>query len=114
MRKQCLRTLRMVKTAMTDTSAWHADNKTATMATRSSFSIAELRGFVDKLGEGREDIVSKLDLGYRFHSFGRTAYRKANNTLLGQGSVEDSTRAEFVCKTFGAPENTTERYVFAE
>jgi hypothetical protein len=77
-------------------------------------SVSELSGFINDLIESREDIISELHLSDGGCASASSTDREASDTLLRQGSVENSIGSIFLIQSHGASENTTKFDIFAK
>jgi hypothetical protein len=77
------------------TSAGHSYHHSAEISACLTLTIPELGGFIDDLIEGRKDVIGELDLNHGFRTFCSHPDGGSNDTLLGDGRIEDSVRAKF-------------------
>ena len=103
----------MVEGSVTDSSIW-APNCHFTAVKLITRAIAELGSFVDDLIEGREDIVSELNLSNGRSTSASCSNGKASDTLLAQGSVEHAISAVLLVEAHSAAEHAAKLDILTE
>ena len=98
---------------MTDCSIW-APNCHFTAVKLITRAIAELGSFVDDLIEGREDIVSELNLSNGRSTSASCSNGEASDTLLAQRRVEHAISAVLLVEAHSAAEHTAKLDILTE
>ena len=77
-------------------------------------AVPELGSLVDNLVKGREDVISELHLGDCCCTGSSGTNSETSDTLLGQGSAEDTIGTVLLIKAHCATENSTELDILSE
>ena len=103
-----------IQSPVSHPTARHPDHQPPYLTPCTAFPESPLRRLVDQLIECGIHIVSELYFGYGPHALRRAADCEPNDSLLGQGRVEDALRAKGCGQVAGAPEYAAKGDIFAE
>lgn len=103
----------MITGTMTNSGARRPNNKVSTVKFVSR-PVSILGSFIDKLIEGRENVVGKLHLSNDIGSAGGHSDGKSSDTLFAKRSIENSVCAVLLVQSHCASEHSSELHVFSK